>query len=407
MALGVVILAYLAYGIAQYFGGWSGGAAKTISSIFFYPAGSAIVPGYLGYYLLSLLMLALLGGGGAYLVYLAITKRLGRNRVTILIGFLFLAGVASLFSVPRVSDVVVGQHEYLSRVSAFTKLEAAQNAQQQAVPTGEGGQTPSAADTSGTTTTQVQTTPESTKQARALSQLLTNNVIRQEATKFDVDVSGKEVNELYKQYVEQAGGESQLKDRIKEVLGWSPSVFKRELRVQLLQQKLREKLQTDDELNKDQKAKADDFLKRAKAGEDFAGLAKQSDDPTAQAGGDQGVVKRGELSTEVEGPAFSLQPGQVSDVIKTNAGYVIIKVEAKPSADQVQLRQILVRTTSLTDFIPAQLKDTKVAVYVRALYWDTNLYAIQPKDQAQQNADQSTPAASPGVTPAPASPAAQ
>jgi parvulin-like peptidyl-prolyl isomerase len=388
IVLGLILLAYILFGLLLNFTGWSGGATRAITGILFYPAATVIVPGYLGYYLLSMAMLAILGGSGAYLIYLAVTKNVGRNRRTIITGFLFLAGIASLFSVPRLSDGVVGYHEYLERVSAFTKLEAAQK--QQATAQG-------AAD-------QVQTTPESTKQARALSQLITNNVVRQEATKFNVEISKKDVNDLYKQYVDQAGGESQLKSRISDVLGWSPGTFKRELRVQLMQQKLAEKLQTDDKLNEDQKKKADDFLKQVKDGKDFAEVAKQSDDPTAAAGGDQGFVKKGELDPALEGVVFSLQPGQVSDVVKTSSGYVIVKAEEVKSADEVRIRQILVRTTSLTTFIPDQLKNTKISIYVKDLYWDANLFAVQPKDQ--QNAQ---PAASDSPAPAPATaaPAAQ
>lgn len=378
IALGVILLAYIIFGVLLHFTGWSGDAARAITSVFFYPAATVIVPGYLGYYLLSIIMLAILGGSGAYLIYLAVTKRVGRDRRTIITGFLFLAGIAALFSVPRLSDAVVNYNEYLDRVNAFTKLEAAQKQQASA----QGAED------------QVQTTPESTKQARALSQLITNNVIRQESTKFHVEVSKSDVNELYKQYVEQAGGESQLKSRISEVLGWSTGTFKRELRVQLMQQKLAEKLQTDDSLNEDQKKKAEDFLKQVKDGKDFAEVAKQSDDPTAAAGGDQGFVKKGELDPALESVVFTMQPGQVSEVIKTSNGYAIVKVEEVKSADEVRIRQILVRTTSLTTFIPEQLKNTDVNIFVKGLYWDANLYAVQPKDQA-------TPQATSSESPAP------
>jgi peptidyl-prolyl cis-trans isomerase SurA len=77
----------------------------------------------------------------------------------------------------------------------------------------------------------------------------------------------------------------------------------------------------------DIKKKADDLLKRIGDGEDFAVLAKRfSDGSTAQQGGFLGVYKRGELSKPIEDKVFGMKKNQLTDVIETKQGFLILQV---------------------------------------------------------------------------------
>lgn len=79
--------------------------------------------------------------------------------------------------------------------------------------------------------------------------------------------------------------------------------------------------------------KAQEVLQKAKTGDKFDELAvKYSDGPTAKEGGDLGFFPKGKMVKEIEEVAFSLRRGQVSDIIKTKYGLVIIKVEEKHEA---------------------------------------------------------------------------
>lgn len=72
--------------------------------------------------------------------------------------------------------------------------------------------------------------------------------------------------------------------------------------------------------------KATAILQRARAGEDFAKLAKENsdDEPTRDQGGDLGTFGRGTMLDEFDRAAFQLQGGEMSDLVKTSSGYHII-----------------------------------------------------------------------------------
>ena len=70
------------------------------------------------------------------------------------------------------------------------------------------------------------------------------------------------------------------------------------------------------------------LLVKVRGGADFAQLATEhSSCPSAARGGDLDYFPRGRMATEFEAVAFALKPGEISDVVKTDFGYHIIKVE--------------------------------------------------------------------------------
>ncbi len=90
------------------------------------------------------------------------------------------------------------------------------------------------------------------------------------------------------------------------------------------------------------RATAEDVLKQARAGADFAGLAKKysDDDANRDQGGDLDFFARGRMVPEFEDVAFKLAPGQLSDLVKTQYGFHIIKITDKKAGSVKPLAEV-------------------------------------------------------------------
>jgi len=90
-----------------------------------------------------------------------------------------------------------------------------------------------------------------------------------------------------------------------------------------------------------ERKKIESILAKAKAGENFADLAKRySQDSLASRGGELGYFRRGQMVKPFENAAFSLKEGEISGVVKTQFGFHIIKLEKIEPAKTKTLQDV-------------------------------------------------------------------
>ncbi|NGY88195.1 hypothetical protein F6Y05_34835 [Bacillus megaterium] len=122
-------------------------------------------------------------------------------------------------------------------------------------------------------------------------------------------------------------------------------------------------------LVQDEKA-ANEIKKKLDDGGDFSKLAKEYsiDTATASNGGDLGEFKRGDMVTEFSDAAFTIKLNTISDVIKTDYGYHIIKVTERKqktyeqAKDQVEKAYLSEHAKSYQDVIKKLKKDDEVEI---------------------------------------------
>lgn len=108
--------------------------------------------------------------------------------------------------------------------------------------------------------------------------------------------------------------------------------------------------------------RAEAVVKEARAGKDFAQLAKkESGDPTAAKGGDVGWIAAGQMPPPVEKVLFSLAKGAVSDAIETPAGFQIFKVEDIKEEKTLTLKEATPEITKNLKTAKAKREAAKVA----------------------------------------------
>jgi peptidyl-prolyl cis-trans isomerase SurA len=115
----------------------------------------------------------------------------------------------------------------------------------------------------------------------------------------------------------------------------------------------------------DLKKKAETALKRVKDGEDFGEIAKRfSDGSTAKQGGFLGIYKRGELSKQLEDVVFAMKKNDLTDVMDTKQGYLVLQVLEHYDEGEQPLEKV---ENEITDHLYSERMEPKLREYLKTL----------------------------------------
>ncbi len=199
---------------------------------------------------------------------------------------------------------------------------------------------------------------------RALNDVVNAAYVKELAAQHKVSVSDKEVNDqiaVVRAQNRLGGSDKVFEDVLKDYWGWSIDDFKRELRQQLLAQKVLAALDTG--TTDRAKAAKEEIAK----GGDFAATVKKYSDDTATKdnGGDIGQIEQNnhDLSPQTIAALFKLKPGQVSDVINLGYNLEILK-NIDQQGDKIHAAHILFNFKDINSYLNDLKDKQKAQVYM-------------------------------------------
>jgi hypothetical protein len=191
---------------------------------------------------------------------------------------------------------------------------------------------------------------------QALTQAINNAYVKSIANRQHIHVTNKEVTQevkLLRQQNRLGASNQQFRDVLQEFWGWTVQDFRRELRNQLLTQKVIAKLDTKTN------SRAKKALHELHSGKKFADVAKKfSDDTSKDQGGNYGFAidkNNRDIAPAVSQALARLKPGQTSGIINTGFSLQIVKVKAKKDG-KIQAAHIVFTYADIGDYLKP-LKD--------------------------------------------------
>lgn len=200
--------------------------------------------------------------------------------------------------------------------------------------------------------------------ANVLSQMIDAEIINQEVKKENIEVTDEEIDAEMENYMAQFGGEEMFeaalqqrgltKDDLKgDIIQYVQIEKLVDSRITISDEEINEYFEENkDKLGQEEQVKAShilvedektakDLKKQLDEGADFAELAKEhSKDPgSAENGGDLGFFGKGKMVKEFEEAAFAAKVDEITEPVKSEKGYHIIKVAEKKEAKEATLEE--------------------------------------------------------------------
>jgi peptidyl-prolyl cis-trans isomerase C len=151
----------------------------------------------------------------------------------------------------------------------------------------------------------------------------------------------------------------------------NPQLFQQPEQVKASHILIKVKSDAPDDQKAEARKKIETVQQKVQKGEDFATLAKTySEGPSGPKGGDLGYFKRGQMVKPFEEAAFRLKPNETSEIVETQFGYHLIKVDDKKPSKKMTYAEVKDR---LNEHLKKQKTDSEANAYIETLRKDAKI----------------------------------
>ncbi len=199
-----------------------------------------------------------------------------------------------------------------------------------------------------------------------------NSLIKDIADKYNINLSEKEIKEEMNKIITEAGGQENLDKQVAFLYGWTVDRFAEKIvKPYLLREKIAAAVFKDKKLREEKKQEAQEILQKVRLRPDnFPEYAKEysQDESSKNIGGDLGYFVEGAIVPKIENVLKKMKAGETSDLIETNEGYEIFKLEdkilGKDGRLRLRARRILIRYPTFEELLSKERRRAKIYRFI-------------------------------------------
>ena len=205
-----------------------------------------------------------------------------------------------------------------------------------------------------------------------IERLIMDSLEKQLAKKYSIEITDEEIDQKLENVLQLEGIE--LESILQQLLAWDKKDLKESIILPLIRrEKLALALSGDNELNQDAFKKTEVALEKIKEGEGFAKIADiySEDMNTAASGGKLGWQKLSLLDPEIQRAVELMEVNEVSGIVSTQEGYVIIELQDNGEEEgekYVKIGYLLIKTKNLTEYVESEVerleREGRVRIYL-------------------------------------------
>lgn len=229
------------------------------------------------------------------------------------------------------------------------------------------------------------------REKELINKMIEDIAIEKLAKRRGITISNKLVGESVDRKVSEYGGEEAIKESLKNLYGWSLNDFKKKVvKPSLYKEELEKWISEVEKKDENQKSRelAEKAMQRISSGENFSDVAKDgSDSVSAEFGGHLGWFKIEYISTDLQNVVASLEKNEVSEIVESNLGYHILKLDDKKTSEGetlYDLSQIYYPKASFVDWLSEEIKNMKVRILIGGYEWNEENGMVEFQDKEME-----------------------